>query len=129
MSPEPANSPPVVALPELKWHERLNVFTVTLLAFLLAVLASLPALRGSGRQLDYWANIRRFLGYFFPPDFSVWQETLRALGETFQIAVMATLFATLLSFPLAALGARTIAPRWLVLPARLLMNEIGRAHV
>lgn len=123
MSVEPPKARPQPStLPELKWHERLNIFTVTLLAFLLAVLASLPALRGSGRSLDYWANIKRFAGYFFPPDFSVWPETLRALGETFQIAVMATLFATLLSLPLAALGARTIAPQWLVVPARLLMN-------
>lgn len=122
MSAPAESPPPAVPMPVLKWHERLNVFTVTLIGFLLAVIVSLPALRGSGRQLDYWANIKRFLGYFFPPDFSVWPETLRALAETFQIAVMATLFATLLSFPLAALGARTIAPRWLVVPARLLMN-------
>ena len=118
----PESMPPSQRLPERRWHERLDVFSVTLITFLLGVLVSLPALRGSGRELDYWANIQRFLGYFLPPDFSVWPETLRALAETFQIAIMATFFATLLSFPLAALGARTIAPRWLVAPARLLMN-------
>jgi phosphonate transport system permease protein len=101
---------------------RINVFTVTLAAFALAAIASWPALRGSGRDLDTWANLTRFLGHFFPPDWSVWRETLRALGETFQIAVLATVFATLLSLPLAALGARTLSPPWLVVPARLLMN-------
>lgn len=101
---------------------RINVFTVTLAAFALAVIASWPAMRGSGRDLDTWGNLSRFLGHFFPPDWSVWRETLRALGETFQIAVLATVFATLLSLPLAALGARTLAPAWLVAPARLLMN-------
>lgn len=101
---------------------RINIFTVTLAAFALAALASWPALRGSGRDLDTWGNLVRFLGHFFPPDWSVWRETLRALGETFQIAILATVFATVLSLPLAALGARTLAPAWLVAPARLLMN-------
>ncbi len=111
---EPAAEPPP--------PPRINVFTVTLAAFVLAAAASWPALRGSGRDLDTWGNITRFLGHFLPPDWSVWPETLRALGETFQIAVLATVFATLISLPLAALGARTLAPRWLTVPARLLMN-------
>jgi len=106
----------------LRWHERITVFTVLIIAFVLAALASTPALRGSGRDLDYLGNVSRFLGHFFPPDWSVWRETLRALGETFQIAIMATLFATVLSFPLAALGARTLSPTWIVVPARFFMN-------
>jgi len=88
----------------------------------LAAIASWPALRGSGRDLDTWGNVARFVGYFFPPDWSVWPETLSALAETFQIAVLATGLAALLSLPLAALGARTIAPAWVRAPARLLMN-------
>jgi phosphonate transport system permease protein len=111
-------------LPELRWYERLNVLNITLLLFLFAIVLSLPAVRGSGRQLDYGANLRRFLGYFFPPDFSVSGEALRALGETIQIAVMSTTFAILLAFPLAVAGARTLAPRWMVAAARMAMNVI-----
>jgi len=112
--PPPAAEPPP--------PPRINVFSVAVAAFALAAIASWPALRGSGRDLDTWGNVVRFVGYFFPPDWSVWPETLRALAETFQIAVLATGLAALLSLPLAALGARTIAPAWVRAPARLLMN-------
>ena len=54
-----------------KWHERLNVLNVSLLLFIVAVFSSVGVLRGSGRDLYYAANIRRFLANFFPPDFSV----------------------------------------------------------
>lgn len=111
-------------LPPLPWHARLNVLNVTLLLFLLAVLFSLPALRGSGRDLAYWDNTRRFLGRFLPPDLSVLPQVLSALVETAQIAVMATFLAVLLGLGLGALGARTTAPRWLVAATRLLLNVV-----
>jgi phosphonate transport system permease protein len=115
----------VVAPPvELKWHERLSVMNVSLLLFLVAVVSSVGVLRGSGRDLDYAANIRRFLANFFPPDFSVTGQTLVGLVETFQIAVMATAFSIVISIPIAMAGAQTLSPRWLVFLARLLMNGI-----
>lgn len=120
-APPPASQPPAPPV-QPPPPPRINVFTVTLAAFALAAIASWPALRGSGRDLDTWGNLTRFVGHFFPPDWSVWRETLHALGETFQIAILATVFATILSLPLAALGARTLAPTWIVAPARLLMN-------
>ena len=112
--------PPV----ELKWHERLNVLNVSLLLFLLAVISSVGVLRGSGRDLDYAANVRRFLANFFPPDFSVTGQTLIGLWETFEIAVMATAFAIVISVPIAMAGAQTLSPRWLVFIARQIMNGI-----
>lgn len=109
---------------DLKWHEHLGVLNVSLLLFLVAVVSSAGVLRGSGRDLDYVANIRRFLGSFFPPDFSVTGQTLIGLWETFQIAVMATAFAIVISIPIAVAGAQTLSPRWLVFITRLLMNAI-----
>jgi phosphonate transport system permease protein len=108
----------------LRWHERLDAARVTLLVLLLAAVFSLPVLRGSGRQLDYLGNLRRFLGRFFPPDLSVLGATLAGLLETFQIAVLATLFAVVLSLPLALAGARTLAPSGLVALSRMGMNAI-----
>lgn len=123
----PAHPPPPPAPPApatLPWHQRLDVLSVSLLLFVAAVVFSVPALRGSGRELDYAGNLTRFLGYFFPPDLSVWPETLRALGETAQIAVMATAFAIVLALPLGVAGARTLSPRWLVTISRMVLNVI-----
>jgi len=110
--------------PRLRWHERLDAGSIAFLALLALGAFSLPALRGPGRDLDYLANLRRFLGRFFPPDLSVLGTTLSGLAETFQIAVLATLAAVALSIPLALAGARTLAPRPLVILARMAMNAI-----
>jgi phosphonate transport system permease protein len=111
-------------MPELRWYERLNALNITLLVFLLLVVFSLPALRGSDREMDYLSNLARFAGYFFPPDFSVAGAALRALGETIQIAVMATFFAVLLAIPVAGAAAQNISPRWLVVVARMALNVV-----
>jgi phosphonate transport system permease protein len=93
----------------------MNVASISLLVFVLLALGSAKVLRGSGRDLDYFGNLARFLGRFFPPDFSVTSSVLAALGETIQIALVATLLAVILSLPLAIAGAQTISPRWLVM--------------
>jgi phosphonate transport system permease protein len=103
---------------------RLTAFRITAIVFAIAVVFSLPALHGAGRELDYGANLARFLTRFWPPDFSVLGDILPALGETLQIAVMATLFATLASIPIAAAAASNIAPRPLALAARFALNAI-----
>jgi phosphonate transport system permease protein len=97
---------------------------VTLIAFLVAVVASTPVLRGSGRDLDYAAQLRRVLGNFVPPDFSVLGATLASLLETVQIAVMATLIAILMALPFSIAASRNLAPFWLVAVTRLLANLI-----
>lgn len=102
----------------------LNAFNTTLILFALAVFFSLPALRGSGRKLNYWENLSNFAGRFFPPDFSIWPDISGALLETFQIAVLATLFSVLLSIPAAAAASRTVAPRWINALARGLLNLV-----
>jgi phosphonate transport system permease protein len=111
-------------LRELPWQARINASTLSLLGFIILALASLGVLGGSGRSLDTWGNLTRFIGRFFPPDLSVVDNALAAIGETVQIATMATLFSIVLSLPLAAAGARTLAPRGLVLVVRLMMNAI-----
>lgn len=110
--------------PELRWHEKLDAGRVTLAAFAVAVAASAATLRGPGRELDYGANLLRFIRKFFPPDFSVAGETFGALVETVQIAVLATAAAIGLSLPLAVAGAQNLSPRWLALSARMALNGI-----
>lgn len=111
-------------LPIVPWHSRLNVLNVSLTLFLLAVVFSASTLKGQERKLDYFANLKRFLGYFLPPDLSVLPATLTGLWETFQIAVLATCLAIALSLPLAIAGSRTMSPGWLVFLVRMLMNCI-----
>lgn len=106
------------------WWHRLDAGTLTLVLLGLALVGSLPALRGSGRELDLLGNLARKIDDFFPPDFTDFTLIVSAMGETFQVAVLATCFATLLSIPLAAAGSRSIAPIWLYLPTRFLMNAV-----
>lgn len=110
--------------PSLSWRERFTAFRATLLIFLAAVLVSLPALRGSGRELDHLSNLRRFASQFFPPDLSVTPQILSALGETIQIAVLATGISVLIALPLAASASRNIAPKAVNLFVRMLLNGI-----
>ncbi len=111
-------------IPVLTWRERFTAFRATLLLFAIAVVFSLPALSGSGRDLDYIENLRRFAAKFFPPDLSILPQIFSALGETVQIAIMATVFAAIVALPLAIGGSRTIAPRWLNLVVRMILNVI-----
>ncbi len=100
---------------------KVNAFSVTLTLFALAVIFSLPALRGSGRDLDYFDNLVGFLERFFPPNFTDWRLLGEALIETFQIAVIATLISVLVSLPVAMAASLNIAPGWLVRVARFLL--------
>jgi phosphonate transport system permease protein len=110
--------------PPPSWHARLGFFQVSTILFVLAVVFSLPALRGSGRDLDYWSNFQRFIGQFIPPDFSIGSQVWEALIETGRMAVLATFFAGTLALLIAPMAARTVSPHWLVWPTRLFLNLI-----
>lgn len=103
---------------------RLDAPRVAFLLLLLAALFSLPVLKPTGRDLDYAANLSRFLSRFWPPDFSILPQILPSLWETFQIAVLSTLAASLIGIPLAAAASKTTAPRALVAATRFLLNII-----
>lgn len=118
------NLPEDLKIPKLPFGERFTAFGATLALFLVLVVVSLPALEGAGRELDYVQNLRRFAGQFLPPDFSVAPQIFEALGETVQIAVMATFFAVILALPLAVAGAQTTAPRFVNLLTRMILNAV-----
>jgi phosphonate transport system permease protein len=111
-------------LPSPSFFRPLSVFHLLGIVILFAVISSLPVLQGSGREMNYISQLIHFLGHFCPPDFSILPETLEALGETLQIAVMATLFSVALSIPLGIAGAQKISPRWLVRFTRFILNAI-----
>jgi len=125
MSPiPPANESSPRPLPEMPWYQRLNLLNTILLVFLLAVIFSGTQIEGSERDLDVWQNLGRFLSDFFPPDLSVVGQTGAALVETIEIAILATFFAIILSLVIGIGAAQTIAPKWLVLTMRMLLNVI-----
>lgn len=125
MSPESPNSRKADSrLPETPWYQRLNLLNTTLLIFLLAVVFSGTQIEGNERDLDIWQNLGRFLADFFPPDLSVVGQTGAALLETVEIAILATFFAIGLSLVIGLGAAQTIAPKWLVVTMRMLLNVI-----
>ena len=109
---------------DLPWHSRFDLLGVTFLLFLVGALGSMPAIEGSGRDLDYWGNLSRFAAQFFPPDWSILNRTIEGLVETVQIALVSTLLAITLSIGLSICAARTISPLWLLWPTRMLLNII-----
>jgi len=109
---------------KMPWYSRLDLPGVTFILFLLLAASSLPALEGSGRDLDYWGNFLRFTDQFFPPDWSILGQTMEGLWETIQIAGISTFLASLFSLFLSLGAARTISPRWLVFMTRMVLNII-----
>ncbi|MGB0370938.1 MAG: phosphonate ABC transporter, permease protein PhnE [Opitutales bacterium] len=111
-------------LPERPWYERLNVLNMTLLIFLLGVVFSATQIEGSERNLDVLGNLARFFSEFFPPDLSVVPQTIGALVETVEIAILATFLAIIISLIVGLGAAQTIAPAWVVGAMRMLLNVI-----
>lgn len=103
---------------------RLDAPRVASLILLLAVIFSLPVLAPDGRNLDYGANLARFLSRFWPPDFSIIPSIIPSLVETFRIAVLSTVIAAIASIPVAAAASKNIAPRPLVAAVRMILNTI-----
>lgn len=61
---------------------------------------------------------------FWPPDWSQGPLIADALVETLQMAVLATVFGTLISIPLGLVAARTVFPAWIAVPTRLAATAV-----
>ncbi|MBT3469427.1 MAG: phosphonate ABC transporter, permease protein PhnE [Opitutae bacterium] len=109
-------------LPVRRWHERLNFLNVTVILFLFLTIFAGKSMLTNNRPADVAAGIRYFFNKFFPPDFSDWPIIFVSLGETFQIAIIATFISILLSLIIALGASRNIAPTWLVQTTRMFLN-------
>lgn len=116
----PTSLPP----PDLKWYQRLNLLNFTLILFVLGAVAASGVLKGSGRDIDEIGRAANLARRMFPPDFSITPRALQGLLETVQIAVWATLIAVVIALPLGLATASSIAPSYVSIPVRLLMNMI-----
>ncbi len=109
-------------LPGRNWYDRLNFLNVLLVLFLFLTIFSGKNLIQENRPADIMAGLDYFLKKFFPPDFSDFELILDSLGETFQIAIVSTFIAVLLSLVIALAASRNISPTWLVQSTRMFLN-------
>ena len=63
-----------------------------------------------------------FLARMFPPDLSVWPETLKSLLETLRIAILGTFFSVILSAGLGMLASENCSPAWSGVPCALFLR-------
>jgi len=69
-------------------------------------------------------NLRRLWADAFPPQTGLLTTALTALVETLAMAFLATLAGFVLALPCGIAGARTLAPRWIAIPIRVLLGGI-----
>lgn len=96
--------PPLVADARLRW-----ALAIGGAAWLIAALATMPV--NWVRAAEGWDRGARFLGAFFPPDFTSKSSDIReGLLESVTMTVLSTALGILLSIPVALGAARTLAP-------------------
>jgi phosphonate transport system permease protein len=93
-------------------------------ALMASVVAGFASLDTSwSRFISGFAELARIIGLMFPPDCGntarllLW---LKAMGETLSIALLGTLAAAVLAFPVSLLAARNITPGW---PVRFIIRR------
>jgi phosphonate transport system permease protein len=94
----------------------------------LGILLSVLGLTYQGadiRPVDLWrdsGNMAEFAKGFFPPNFHDWRDYLHEMLITIAIAVWGTFLAIVLAIPLGLLCATNIAPLWVTIPLRRVMD-------
>ena len=68
------------------------------------------------------ANIQNFAEGLARPDFTNWRMFVEQMWLTIQIALWGTFLAIFLAVPMGLAAARNVAPQWVVVPVRLVMN-------
>ena len=69
-------------------------------------------------------NMRQFGAGFLQPDFSDWKMLVGKMWLTIQMALWGTSLAILIAVPMGLLGARNVAPAYIQLPIRRLMDLV-----
>ena len=69
-------------------------------------------------------NMRQFGSGFLHPDFSDWKDLVAKMWLTIQMALWGTTLAILIAVPMGLLGARNVAPAFIQLPVRRLMDLV-----
>lgn len=67
-------------------------------------------------------NTQLFMRDLLNPDFANWRLFVEKMWETVQIALWGTFIAVFAAVPMGLAAARNVAPQWVVVPVRLVMN-------
>jgi phosphonate transport system permease protein len=84
----------------------------------------------TGREAEgVFSNLARFAGRLVPQSWAQaasieWWALFKSLVETMRMALLGTSAAVLISWPLAALAARNVGPRWLCPVTRFFLNAV-----
>jgi phosphonate transport system permease protein len=97
--------------------------------FLVFVAISIWAVLGIdpdwGRIAENISKAGKIISEFWPPDFNFAPRTVDAMVETFQMAVIATAFGSLIALPVAFLASRISAPNaWVLYVDRSILSVV-----
>lgn len=99
-----------------------------LFGFLYVVYASLQLDVTWTRFTAGLVHAGNFLSRMFPPNFDRHALLIKGLGESLEIAVLASVLGVALALPLGLLGARNLMPTWVSWPARTVVAVCRALH-
>jgi len=121
MSATVAKLPPAF---ERRWWPRLAA-----LALVVYIVYACGQMEISWQRIEVGLdNAHRFFSRLFPPNFTRWELLVKGLGESLQIAVLASVLGIFLALPLGLAASRNLMPPWLSWPARAIVVAARSFH-
>lgn len=117
------SSPATIAIPVRSWAARSRDWVLWLIVAGLLAWSWGPAeMHKVTGVITDWRNMAEFGSAFLKPNFHDWDDYLREMVETVQIAAWGTALAVLAGVPCAILCSANVCPGWIVQPMRRLMD-------
>jgi len=100
----------------------MNLILIVVVAVALAISFGPAEMGKTGMLFANAGAMGEYLSGFLRPDFTQWDLYLEQIIVTVQIALWGTFLSVVLAVPFSLLGARNVAPTWIVQPVRRLMD-------
>lgn len=100
----------------------MNLLLIVVVAITLAISFGPAEMGKTGMLFANAGAMGEYLSGFLRPDFTQWELYLEQIIVTVQIALWGTFLSVVLAVPFSLLGARNVAPAWIVQPVRRLMD-------